>query len=118
MGYKRKSREANMSIHVLEPVNNFIKLRDNIWECGWWKLGEDKVQELNGSEIYFHKKRLEPSFFGGTIRGYRIEQEGPYQGKVVFEFEFKPACRNIKTNGTGWSMEMKIVAEAEKEKKG
>ena len=103
-----------MSIHVLEPVNNFIKLRDNIWECGWWKLDEDKIQDLIGSEIYFHKKRLEPSFYGGTIRGYRLEQEGPHQGKVVFEFEFQQTCRNIKTNGAGWSLEMKLVDEREK----
>ncbi|MDD5170452.1 MAG: hypothetical protein PHN75_16670 [Syntrophales bacterium] len=100
-----------MSIHVLEPVNNFVKLRDNIWECGWWKLGEDRVQEHIGSQIYFHKKRLEPSFYGGIIRGYRIEQEGPRQGLMVFEFEFQPSCRNIRTDGTGWSMEMKVVAE-------
>jgi hypothetical protein len=103
-----------MKVHLLEPVNNFIKLRDNIWECGWWKLEENKVQELIGSEIFFHKKRLEPSFYGGTIKGYRVEQEGPYQGRIVFEFEFQPACRNIKTDGTGWSMEMKIVAEKAK----
>jgi len=100
-----------MPIHVLEPVNNFKKLRDNLWECGWWRLAENQVQDLLGSSIFFHKKRLEPSFYGGTIKGYRIEEEGPYQGRVVFEFEFQPACRNIKTDGTGWFLEMKIVAE-------
>lgn len=98
-----------MSIHLLEPVNNFVKLQDKIWQCGWWKLEEDKVQELIGSEIYFHKKRSEPSFYGGTIKGYRVEQEGPHQGRVVFEFEVQQTCRNIKTDGKGWSLEMKIV---------
>ena len=100
-----------MKIHVLKPVNNFVKLQDNIWECGWWKLDENKVQQLIGSEIYFHKKRSEPSFYGGKIRGYRITQEAAHQGQIIFEFEFLPACRNIKTDGTGWSMEMKIVAQ-------
>ena len=100
-----------MHIHVLEPVNNFVKLHDNVWECGWWNLEENKVRELIGSDIFFHKKRLEPSFYGGKIRGYRIEQEGPYEGKIVFEFEFKQACRNIKTDSTGWSMEVKIITE-------
>ncbi len=100
-----------MKIHLLKAVNNFVKLHDNIWECGWWKLEETRAQELIGSEIYFHKKRLEPSFYGGTLRGYRVEPEGPYQGRVVFEFEFQPTCRDIKTGGTGWTLEMKIVNE-------
>jgi len=51
-------------------------------ESGWWKLKGDKAQELVGSEIYFHKKRLEPSFYGGTIVGYRVEQEGLHQGAL------------------------------------
>jgi hypothetical protein len=100
-----------MSIHVLEPGNRFTKREDDLWECGWWKLKEEKVQELIGSEIYFHKKRSEPSFYGGTIRGYHIEQEGPCQGQVVFQFQFQQTCRNIKTDGKGWSSEMKIVKE-------
>ena len=102
-----------MPIHVLEPNNNFVKLGDNLWECGWWKLGEEKIVDLVGTEIFFHKKRGEPSFYGGMIKSYRFEQEGPHQGGVVFEFEFQPACRNIKTNSTGWSMAAKIVARKE-----
>lgn len=101
-----------MPIHVLERTNNFVKLGDNIWECGWWKLGEDRVQDLIGSEIYFHKKKLESSFYGGTIRSYRIEPEGPHQGQIVFQFEFQQVCRNIKTDGKGWALESKIVTKS------
>ena len=101
-----------MPIHVLEKQTNFVKLGNNIWECGWWKLKEEQVQNLIGSEIYFHKKKLEPSFYGGTIRSYRFAQEGDYEGQVIFEFEFQQKCRNIKTTSTGWSREAKIVAPA------
>lgn len=98
-----------MSIHVLGRTNNFKKLGDNIWECGWWKLTEEQIQGLIGSNIFFHKHKLEPSFYGGTIRGYRVQNEGPYEGQIVFEFEFQQTCRNISTDRKGWSLESKIV---------
>lgn len=98
-----------MEIHLTLSSNNFKKLKDNTWECGWWWVNENQAQQLIGHEIYFHKKRLEPSFYGGTIKGYRVDKEGPYQGKTIFQFEYSQACRNIITNRTGWSKEMKII---------
>ncbi|MDQ5988605.1 MAG: hypothetical protein CSYNP_04366 [Syntrophus sp. SKADARSKE-3] len=100
-----------MKIHVLKAINSFTKLRDDIWECGWWKLEENKVKQLIGGDIFFHKKKLEPSFYGGKILGYRIETATPHEGKIIFEFEFLPVCRNIRTDGTGWAVESKIIAE-------
>ena len=76
-----------MQIHVIENTHNFSKLREYIWECGWWKLDEDKAKILTGGNIYFHTKRSEPSFYGGSIRGYRVEQDQPRQGRTVFETE-------------------------------
>jgi hypothetical protein len=98
-----------MNIHLIEQLNNFIKLHDNVWESGWWQLEESKAQELIGGEIYFHKKQLEPSFYGGTILGYRIEQEEQYQGKIVFKLQYKQSCRNVRTDKHGWSKKMKII---------
>ena len=51
-----------MKIHLTLSSNNFKKLKDNMWECGWWQVAEKQAQELIGHEIYFHKKRSEPSF--------------------------------------------------------
>ena len=45
-----------MNIHLVEPLNHFVKLKDNVWESGWWRLDEDKAKKLVGGEIYFHKK--------------------------------------------------------------
>jgi len=104
-----------MKIHLVEKLNNFNNLRDNIWECGWWKLKKDKAQELVGSEIYFHKKRLEPSFYGGKIVGYRVEQDGQHEGGTVFEFQYSHASRNVRTDKYGWSREMKIIEDPEQE---
>ena len=63
-----------MNIHLVEPLNHFVKLQDNVWESGWWQLDEGQAKKLVGGEIYFHKKRQEPSFYGGTILGYRVHR--------------------------------------------
>ncbi len=99
-----------MEIHVLEPLNNFVKLQDEEWESGWWSMDENKAKELVGGEIYFHKKLLEPSFFGGRITGYRIEQDGHHQGSIVFTLQYNEECRDVKTDKYGWSKKMKIIS--------
>jgi hypothetical protein len=104
---------TKMKIHLIEKLNNFKKLRDNIWESGGWKLNESKAKGLIGGKIYFHKERQEASFYGGTVRGFRVEQDGQNQGKIAFEFQYHQECRNIRTDRTGWSMKMKIIAEPE-----
>ncbi|MDY0187513.1 MAG: hypothetical protein RBR16_06285 [Syntrophus sp. (in: bacteria)] len=102
-----------MNIHILEPLNRFVKLQDNEWESGWWCLDEDKAKGLIGGEIYFHKKLQEPSFFGGIITGYRVEQDGQHQGDIVFTLQYHSECRNVRTGKYGWSKKIKIISEAE-----
>jgi hypothetical protein len=98
-----------MNIHLIETSNNFVKLQDNTWESGWWSIDESQAQKLVGGEIYFHKKQQEPSFYGGIITGYRIEQDGQYQGKVVFTLRYSDAGRNVKADKHGWSKHIKII---------
>ena len=98
-----------MNIHLIEKVNNFVKLQDNTWESGWWSIDESQAKKLVGGEIYFHKKQQEPSFYGGTITGYRIEQDGQYQGRVVFTLRYSDTGRNVKTDKHGWSKHIKII---------
>jgi len=102
-------RRQKMNIHLVEPLNHFVKLQDNVWESGWWKMDEDKAKKLVGGEIYFHKKRLEPSFYGGTILGYRVNQDGEYQGKIIFKLQHRPSCRNVRTDKSGWHKDVKII---------
>jgi len=98
-----------MNIHVVEHTNNFVKLHDSVWESGWWNLDESSAQKLIGGEIYFHKTRMEPSFYGGTLLGYRVEEEGQHQGRIVFKLQYRHACRNVKTGKSGWQKEIKII---------
>lgn len=98
-----------MNIHLVENTNNFTKLDDNDWESGWWNLDEDVVKKLVGGEIYFHKSRNAPSYYGGIITGYRIEQEGQHEGMIVFMLKHSVACRNVKTGTRGWSGKIKMT---------
>ena len=100
-----------MNIHILEPMNNFVKLKETEWESGWWNIDEDKAKELVGGKIYFHKKQQESSFFGGIIIGYRIVEDVQNQGKIVFTLQYNADCRNVKTDKHGWSKKMKIVGD-------
>ncbi|MFB3926413.1 MAG: hypothetical protein ACE14T_10205 [Syntrophales bacterium] len=99
-----------MNIHLIEVANNFSRLQDKTWESGWWRLEENVAKQLVGGEIYFHRKKDEPSFYGGTITGYRIEQDGERRGRIVFILQPSNACRNIRTDRQGWSREMKLIS--------
>jgi hypothetical protein len=102
-------KEGTMNIHLVEPLNHFVKLQDNVWESGSWGLDEGQAKKLVGGEIFFHKKRQEPSFYGGTILGYRVHRDGECQGKIVFQLRHNQACRNVSTDKSGWSKDMKII---------
>lgn len=101
-----------MKIHLIETDSmNFNLVDDDLWESGSWILNEDQAELLIGSEIFFHKTRTEPSFYGGIIRGYRVKQEGENEGQIVFEFQYDKICRDIRTDRNGWARKMKIVRE-------
>lgn len=99
-----------MNIHIIEALNHFVKLPDDKWESGWWNINENKARQLVGGEIFFHKKRMEPSFFGGCITDYRVDQSSQYQGKIIFTFQYQASCRNVHTDKYGWSKKIKIIS--------
>lgn len=98
-----------MQIHLIENANNFTKLRPRVWESGWWLLDEEDAKKLVGGRIFFHRKKTEPSFYGGSIRSYRVKEEEPHKGSIIFEFEYDDGFRGVKADKTGWFKERKIV---------
>ena len=98
-----------MNIHIVEIKNNFVKLSSDEWESGWWPLEESKAQKLIGGDIFFHKTRMEPSYYGGRILGYRVEEGEDNRGMIIFKLKYSKACRNIRTERTGWSKAIKIT---------
>lgn len=98
-----------MEIHLIENSNNFVRLKENLWESGWWALNESEAARLVGGRIYFHKVQQERSFYGGDITGYRVVQDGEHDGLIVFEFKHNRDCRDVKTDKAGWIKKMKMV---------
>ena len=97
------------SIYLIERLDNFTQLADKTWESGFWALSEQVAKKLTGGSIFFHKKQAAPSFFGGIIVGHRVQDEGEYQGRIIFKFQYFPDHRNVKTDRARWRNEMKIL---------
>jgi len=100
-----------MKIHLKENSNNFVRLKENLWESGWWALDENRAATLVGGKIYFHKGLQESSFYGGDITGYRVVQDGEHAGLIVFEFKHNKDCRDVRTDKGGWVKKIKIVQD-------
>jgi len=97
-------------IHLIETdPNRLTLLEKQDWESGSWNLIEAKAKQLVGGSILFHKKKREPSFFGGVILNYRIQDKAVLKGQVIFKFQYLADHRNVATDNKGWSGDMKVV---------
>jgi hypothetical protein len=100
-----------MQIHFIEKQRLLTRADNSTqdWESGYWAVSKDLADSLIGGDIYLHTARDKPSYFGGQVTGYRIENEGPWEGRVVFQFTATMEHKGVKTGKTGWSMEKKLV---------
>lgn len=98
-------------IHLIERDNRITRLEAlgaHVWESGYWLLPEPKAKSLLGGSILFHKKRNDPSYFGGIILNYRLHDKGQLKGRVIFTFEYRADHRMVLAD-RGWSKDIKIV---------
>ena len=98
-------------IHLIERLNN-LKLinRDrHEWESGYWVVSENTAQCLVGGDLYIHDGKLEPSHFGGAILGYRVQQGGEFDGRIIFRFRASMEHKDVKTDRKGWGNEKKVL---------
>lgn len=102
------------SIHLIEKLKNFCCLdkATNLWESPCWAVSEKQADALVGGQIFFHKHQIEPSYYGGTITGYRVGTEGDCEGRIIFQFIATAAGKGVKTRKEGWGMEKKIIRDA------
>ena len=100
---------ASKRIHLIERDGRIEKIDGGIWESGYWIVSSASAKQLVGGSIFHHKKQAEPSFFGGIILGYRIQEEGPFAGRVIFKFQYAHDHRGVSAGKGGWGNEMKMV---------
>lgn len=96
------------SIHFVER-NDSIRRRETDrthWESGDWVITPQRAQTLVGGNVYFHRGQKERSHFGGAITGFRvIAAPHPNAGRLIFEFTFDDACRDVPSPSSGWGNE-------------
>ena len=81
------------------------------WESSWWAVSEARAQRLvdEAGSIYLHSARSEPSHWGGTVIGYRVQQGGETDGRTVFRFRPSLQHKGVRTDGNGRGQEKKFV---------
>lgn len=99
------------ALHVIEHGTSTKRVSPDsyIHDSGDWTVSEETARKLVGGDMYLHRKQIEASHFGGKILSFRVHQDGPLKGRVVFRIEPTMAHKNVRTGADGWGMEMKIV---------
>lgn len=105
------SQGKKTAIHLVERVGlmRMVDRASREYESGFWVFGQQTAEELIGGDIYFHKKRAEPSFFGGQILSFRVQPDGKYADRIIFRFRPLQSHKGIAAGTEGWGQEKKIV---------
>ena len=98
-------------IHLNERANSMVRMSvdEQLWESGPWDVPEAQAKQLLGGSILFHKKKSEPSFFGGLVVNYRIEEDRAGRKRIIFTFQFLADHKKAATDNRGWSKDVKVV---------
>lgn len=101
-----------MRIHLIERRGGFCRMAGHEWESGDWRIGQATAERLIGGNVYFHKHQSDPSYFGGTVIGYRVVAEpNPNAGRVVLRFRAEQSARGRNAKGSGWGREKKVLTD-------
>lgn len=99
------------AIHLIENDGRIrpIDVSADLYESGFWVVGDDVAAELKGGDIYFHSAQAAPSYFGGTILDSRRQLDGEYAGRLIFRFRADLGHKGVRAGTGGWGREKKIV---------
>ena len=101
-----------LAVHFIEKLGHDSQVvGTGEWESGWWAISEARAQRLveEAGSIYLHSARNEPSHWGGTVIGYRVQQGGELNGRIVIRFRPSREHKGVRTDSTGWGQEKKFV---------
>lgn len=103
-----------LEIHVIENKHDpATRVPDGSgdYESGSWTVAVSKAERLvaEGGSFYLHSAKTEPSHWGGTAVGFRVQGPGPIEGKVVFRFRPRADHKDRVTPLEGWGRERKYV---------
>ena len=99
------------AIHLVERLGNTWKVQGTTdeWESGYWVVAPETAQKLVGGDLFLHSGQAEPSHFGGTILGFRVQSGGATDGRIIFRIRATVAHRGVSAGRAGWGNEKKLV---------
>ena len=103
-----------LEIHVIENKDDpATRVPDGSgdFESGSWNVAIPKAERLvaEGGSFYLHSAKTAPSHWGGTAVGYRVQEQAPSEGKIVFRFRPRADHKDCVTALEGWGQERKYV---------
>ncbi len=99
-------------VHFVENHGRLrlISPHSSEWESGYWyRVGKRTADTLIGGGIYFYRSQEEPSYGGGLITSYRIEQQGDFEGRYVFRYRALPEFVGVWAGTASWIRYKKLV---------
>ncbi len=72
-----------------------IALKMPEFESRAWDIPEEEAKAIIGGMICFHETKTLPSYFGGIVKSYRIEQtDDAHSTRVVFTLTATSSAKN------------------------
>ena len=101
------------AICFIEKMREQKRIKDGSdeWESGNWAIKPEKAEALVGKRIYFHEKQIEPSYSGGTIKGFTVlpQDHAKYPGRIVFTYVPDGEGIGYLAGAEGWRNERKTI---------
>ena len=66
------------------------------WCSGYWDLSEDQARALVGGWLYLHETKKSPSYYGGQISDFKVENRSGVAHTARIGLIFKPDLRLCK----------------------
>ena len=72
------------------------------FESGYWDISESDAAAIVGGMIYLHQTKNEPSYMGGVVESFRVEErpELAHAKRIVFVLESTKEGKGVEWIGT------------------
>ena len=86
----------------IHPVTD----QKGVFRSGVWDFSIDEARGLIGGSIFFHERKSDPSYLGGSVTDVETVDvpEAPRRHRVVFTFKVAPEARGVAWQGAHHGM--------------
>jgi hypothetical protein len=84
--------------HFIGKLNENLRIIDKVkrlYTSGVWDISAHDAARLVGGNIYLHKTKADPSFFGGRVLSFRqVETDYAHSTRIEFDIELQAAGKD------------------------